>query len=132
MSSKYQREIEEILESAGEAAPPTPPRASRRRHGFFRLVWLYAKQSLSGDMWSITPGRVMLTGFVLLLTGVLVNAFVSGPIGYLGWVGLLVFIIGYGMVLARPPKIEKRWRGQVVDGPKQTWFERVRRRIKRG
>ena len=131
MSSKYQREIEEILESAGEAAPP-PPRASPRRHGFFRLVCLYAKQSLSGGLWSITPGRVMLTGFVLLLTGVLVNAFVSGPIGYLGWVGLLVFIIGYGMVLARPPKIEKRWRGQLVDGPKQTWFERVRRRIKRG
>ena len=131
MSSRYQREIEEILEGAGEVAPPKP-KTSRRRHGFFRLVWLYARQSLSGDMWSITPGRVMLTGFILLLVGVLVNAFASGPIGYLGWVGLLVFIIGYGMVLARPPKIEKRWRGQLIDDPKESWLERVRRRIRRG
>ena len=131
MSSRYQREIEEILESAGEVAPPKP-RTSRRRHGFFRLVWLYAKQSLTGGLWSITPGRVMLTGFVLLLTGVLLNAFVSGPIGYLGWAGLLVFIIGYGMVLVRPPKIEKRWRGQLVDAPKESWLDRVRRRIGRG
>ena len=130
MSTKYQREIEEILESAGEVAPPKP-KASRRRHGFFRLVWLYAKQSLRGGLWSLTPGRVMLVGFVLLLTGVLVNAFASGPIGYLGWLGLLVFIIGYGMVLARPPKIEKRWRGQVVEDREETWLDRVKRKIRR-
>ena len=131
MSSRYQREIEEILETAGEVGPPSP-RIPPRRYGLFRLVWLYTKQSLTGGLWSITPGRVMLMGFVLLLTGVLVNAFASGPIGYLGWVGLLVSIIGYGMVLAKPPKIEKRWRGQLIDAPKESWLERVRRRIRRG
>ena len=131
MSSRYQREIEEILESAGEVGP-SKPRISRRRYGFFRLVWLYAKQSLSGGLWSITAGRVMLTGFLLLLSGLLLQVFGLGTIGLLAWVGLLVFIIGYGMVLARPPKIEKRWRGQLTDDPKESWFGRVRRRIKRG
>ncbi len=74
----------------------------------------------------------MLTGFVLLLSGLLLQVFGLGTIGLLAWVGLLVFIIGYGMVLARPPKIEKRWRGQLTDDPKESWFGRVRRRIKRG
>ena len=130
MSSRYQREIEEILESAGEDAPPRPS-VSRRRLGFFRLVWMYAKQSLSGGFWSITPGRVMLAGFLLLLAGLVLQLFGLGVIGILAWAGLLVFIIGYGMALARPPKIEKRWRGQVVDDRQESWFERVRRRIGR-
>ena len=130
MSSRYQREIEEILESAGEVAPPKP-RKTPRRHGFFRLVWLYAKQSLRGGTWSITPGRVMLTGFVLLLTGLVLQVFGLGTIGLLAWAGLLVFIIGYGMVLARPPKIEKRWRGQLIDDQKESLFDRLRRKIGR-
>ncbi len=131
MSSRYQREIEEILESAGEVGPP--PRGNRpRRHGFFRLVWLYARQSLRGGFWSITPGRVMLTGFLLLLTGLALQVFGLGTLGLLAWAGLVVFIIGYGMVLARPPKVEKRWRGQIVDDRQESWFERMRRRIRRG
>ena len=130
MSSRYQREIEEILESAGESAPPKSQKTPRRQ-GFFRLVWLYAKQSLRGGTWSITPGRVMLTGFVLLLTGLVLQVFGLGTIGLLAWAGLLVFIIGYGMVLARPPKIEKRWRGQLIDDRKESLFDRLRRKIGR-
>ncbi len=130
MSSKYQREIEDILEKAGgleETAQPTykPPRQSVKR-----LVWLYVRQSLSGELWSISPGRVMLAGFVLLLTSLFVKAFVSGVSGPLALVALLVLIVGYGMMLVKPPTLEKRWRGQELDVSSDSWWNRLRRKLK--
>ncbi len=130
MSSKYQREIEEILENAGEVAAPRP-RRPRDRSGLIRTIWLYFKQSITGSPFSISPGRVMLAGFLLLIATLIVSPFVAGPIGFLGWAGLLLFIIGYGMVLARPPKIEKRWRGQPVDDRSQSLLDKARRIFRR-
>ena len=129
MSSKYQREIEDILEQAGEvgARPPSHP---PRGYSFRRLVWLYVKQLLGGKALSISPGRVMLVGFVLLLATLLVRPFVAGITGYLAWAGLLLFIIGYGMVLARPPRVDKRWRGKSIEDARGSWLERVRRMVR--
>ena len=141
MPSRYQREIEDILEKAGGWEPDPPKRAPKRhdrddgddgdRRSFRRLVWLYVKQSLSGRPLSITPGRVMLIGFVLLLSALIVVPFGFGVVGYIAWAGLIIFIIGYALVLARPPKIEKRWRGEVVDvdPSEQSWLERMRRKV---
>ena len=47
----------------------------------------------------------------------------------LAWGGLLLFIIGYGMFFVRPPKVENRWRGQVVDR-EDSWWDRLRRKLK--
>ena len=135
MSNKYQREIEEILQKAdgledgGRGSKRGP---SGRNMGFFRLVWLYVRQSLGGRFWSISPGRVMLVGFVLLLSALLVIPLVGGRAGLLGWAGLIVFIIGYGMVLARPPKVkmQKKWRGEPIEDD-ESWLDRIRRRISR-
>ena len=113
MPSRYQREIEDILEKAGEEGPRRRPQRARERRSLRQLVWLYVRQSLSGNLFSISPGRIMLLGFVLLLSFLLVRPFNGGVAGMLAWAGLIVFIIGYGMVLVRPPKIEKRWRGQL-------------------
>ena len=133
MPSRYQREIEDILEKAGEVGPKRPPRRSPNRRSFRQLVWLYVRQSLSGNLFSISPGRIMLLGFVLLLSFLLVRPFSAGVAGMLAWAGLIIFIIGYGMVLVRPPKIEKRWRGQSVEmkSPAGSWLDRIRRRITR-
>ncbi len=132
MSSKYQREIEDILEKSGGLGSEPPRREPKReRRSFRRLVWLYVKQSLSGRPLSITPGRVMLVGFVLLLSALIIGVFNLGALGIVAWAGLIIFIIGYAMVLARPPKIEKRWRGQTIDMNAQgeSWLERMRRKV---
>ena len=133
MPSRYQREIEDILEKAGEAGSKRPPRRPSDRRSFRKLVWLYVRQSLSGNLLSISPGRIMLLGFVLLLSFLLVRPFSAGVAGMLAWAGLIIFIVGYGMVLVRPPKIEKRWRGQSVEmePPGGSWLDRIRRRITR-
>ncbi len=130
MSSRYQREIEDILEKSGDLSPGKKRRAPNRR-SFRRLVWLYLKQMLGGRALSITPGRVMLIGFVLLLSMLLIMPFVAGVTGYLAWAGLLLFIIGYGMVLARPPRIEKRWRGESIEKANGSWLDRIRRKFGR-
>ena len=129
MSSKYQREIEEILQKAGDLGSTRRPRRAARQ-SLPQLVWLYVKRSLSGRLWSITPGRVMLFGLVVLLSSWVVGSFVGGVSGYLAWGGLLISIVGYGMVLAKPPARDKRWRGQPVDEPYESWWDRFRRRRK--
>ena len=130
MPSRYEQEIEDILEKAGDIGS-RPVRRVRNRSSFRQLVWVYVKQSLSGRLFSISPGRIMLIGFVLLLSFLVVRPFSAGIAGYVAWTGLIVFIVGYGLVLARPPKIEKRWRGETIqmDSPSGSWLDRVRRRI---
>ena len=144
MPSRYEREIEDILEKAGVAperggsASGSDARApkKRRSRSIRRLTWLYVKQSLSGGAWSFSPGRIMLIGVVLLLISLPMTWFASGVplLAFLPWVGLLLAIIGYGMALARPAKREKRWRGQLIEESEsrsriKTAFYRIRRKL---
>ena len=131
MSSKYQREIEEILEKSGDlGSTRAPNRPPEEKESLFRLVGLYIKNALSGERWSLSPGRVMLIGLLLLLSMLIVMQFVPGIPGLLAWAGLLIFIVGYGMVLAKPPKIEKRWRGQSMEENGESLWNRFLRRIR--
>ena len=129
MSSKYQREIEDILKKAGELES-SKPKHRPGRQSVRRLAWLYVRQSLSGELWSISPGRVMLIGLVLLLSTLLVRPFVGGVSVYLAWAGLLVLIVGYGMMLVKPPILEKRWRERPLDESPESWWDRLRRKLK--
>ena len=128
MSQKYQKEIEEILRRAGELAPVG--RGRRPRFGFWRLVWLYISRSLGGKLWSVSPGRVMLTAVSLLLLALIFSKMVPGLGGPLALAGLLLFVVGYGMFFVKPPKIEKRWRGQPVDDSGDSWWDRLRQKLK--
>ncbi len=140
MSSRYEREIEDILEKAGGFGPAPSgggPKKPRSRN-VVRLAWLYVRQSVSGKPWSVSPGRVMLVGFALLLSTLLVMPFVDGVAGYLAWAGLLLCVIGYGMFLARPSSgggVEKHWRGRRVESERRSRLmsalNRVRRRFSR-
>ena len=131
MSSKYQREIEEILEKSGDlGSTRAPNRPPEEKESLFRLVGLYIKNALSGNLWSLSPGRVMLIGLLLLFSMLIVMQFVPGIPGLLAWAGLLIFIVGYGMVLAKPPKIEKRWRGQSMEENGESLWNRFLRRIR--
>ena len=130
MSSKYQREIEEILEKSGDLGPSKKPKRKPDKESLFKLAGLYVKQALSGKLWSLSPGRVMLIGLLLLLSMLIVMQFVPGIPGLLAWAGLLIFIVGYGMVLAKPPKVEPRWRGQPMELRGDSLWSRIRRRLR--
>ena len=131
MSERYRREIEEILKQAGELEPAG--RGGKPRQNIWRLIWLYVRQSLGGKSWSPSPGRVMLIAVSLLLSALIVRAAVPGGLGLVGplaWIGLILFIVAYAMFFVKPPKIEKRWRGQPLDDSGDPWWNRLRRKQK--
>ena len=126
--SRYQKEIEEILRQAGDIEDVGPRKPGRR--SLLRLVRANVGQSLGGKAWSISPGRVMLFAGVMLLAALLIRPAVSGLVAPLALAGLLLFIVGYGMAFARPSKIQKRWRGQPIEQDQDSWWDRMRRRIR--
>lgn len=130
MPERYQREIEDILQQAGDLGSGNGKGGPSR--SFPRLVWLQLVRSLSGKPWSISPGRVMLTAVVLLLSALLMGALVPGLASPVAWAGLVLFIVGYAMFFIRPARggLEKRWRGQPMDYDRDTWWNRLRRRIR--
>ncbi len=128
MSERYKREVEEILQQAGELR--SEGNAGARRPSLLRLVRLHLAQSLGGKTLSLSPGRVMLFGLLLLLSALISQAFFAGLVGILAWAGLIFLIVGYGMFFTRPPRIEKRWRGQQIDYDGESWWGRVRRKIR--
>ena len=130
MPDRYRIEIEEILRQAGEVGPPERPKRSGR--SIPRTIWLYVKQSLGGKGWSLAPGRIMLIGVSLILAAAIMPGMVpvSGLGMLLGLGGLLLFIVGYAMLVVKPPNIEKRWRGQPIDDVGKSWWGRLRRKLK--
>ena len=132
MPERYKREIEEILRQAGEVS--SGGRGQRPRGGIPRVLWRQLIDSLGGKGWSITPGRVMLAAVCLLLSAAIVRAFAPGFVGLLFWAGLILFIVGYAMFFMRPksmPKsIEKRWRGRPVEDREESWWQRLRRKVR--
>ena len=128
MSERYQREIEEILEEAGDLEPARP--RFGRGPSFWRLVRAYIGQSLRGNRWSLSPGRVMLIAVSLLLAALVLRGALPGIVGPLAWAGLLLFIVGYGLFFVKPPKIEKRWRGQTLESGGESLWTKFRRRMK--
>lgn len=116
MPQKYQREIEEILQQAGDMGLADPPKR-RQKLGFGRLAWEYFKQSIGGSAFSITPGRIMLGAVLILLAALVLNLATPGfgIVGILAWVGFILFIVGYAMFFIRPKPVQKRWRGDVIE-----------------
>ncbi len=130
MSERYQREIEEILQEAGDLE--SAGGRTGARPSFWLLARSYIAQSLGGKRWALSPGRVMLVAVSLLLAALVLRSALPGVgvVGPLAWAGLLLFIVGYGLFFIKPPKIEKRWRGQPLDEGGESLWSRLRRRIK--
>jgi ABC-type nickel/cobalt efflux system permease component RcnA len=72
----------------------------------------------------------MLAAVVVLLLAVVAGSITSGLAPLLGFAGLLLFIVGYAMFFIKPPKTEKRWRGQPIEYDDSLW-SRLRRRLGR-
>ena len=127
MPEKYQDEIEEILKKVGEVAPGNTPK---------EVDWPLEDRSTllkdspparspnQGSMgrWpSLTPGKIMLTGVVVFLVGII---FFQPLI----WLGLGMLVVAYLLYFVSPRSgsDEKRWRGRVVVEPRTAW-QRVKR-----
>ncbi len=126
MPERYREEIEEILRQAGELAPPQPRR--RSGPGIWGLIGLYVRQSLGGRLLSISPGRIMAAALIILLLALVFGRMGPGIGAPLALAALLLFIVGYAWVFLKPPKIEKRWRGQPIDDDTGSWRDRLGRR----
>jgi hypothetical protein len=74
----------------------------------------------------------MLVAVTLLLAALVLRSALPGigVVGPLAWAGLLLFIVGYGLFFIKPPKIEKRWRGEPLEDDSESLWSRLRRRIK--
>ncbi|MDA1129215.1 MAG: hypothetical protein O2913_11040 [Chloroflexi bacterium] len=134
MSDKYQQEIEEILKSAGEVAPgevvgemerplDDRPKALQQSSRPNNSTAPYSPRS----RWpTITPGKILMTGlFVFIVTALL-------QIWVLIWVGLALLVVGYLLFFVTPRSInvEKRWRGESLEDPPESPWNRLKRWMK--
>jgi hypothetical protein len=134
MSDKYQQEIEEILRNAGEVAPdeavgemerPLDDRPKALRQASNAKTTQVA-DSPRGRWPTITPGKILLTGlFVFIVTALL-------QIWVLIWVGLALLVVGYLLFFVTPRSIsvEKRWRGESLEDPPESPWNRFKRWMK--
>jgi hypothetical protein len=134
MQDKYQKEIEEILKNAGEDAPEESGREAEKPFEYRpRAVRQAAEANRPAPSFSptsrfpsITPGKILLAGLVVIIISAL-----SG-MWPLIWVGLGLLVLGYLLFFITPRNIsmEKRWRGESLeDAPESPW-DRFKRWIK--
>ncbi len=132
MSNKYQKEIEEILKNAGEVAPDESVREKEKpledRPRAVRQASRPNKDPVfsRGRFPSITPGKILLTGLIVFIVTALLQIWV------LIWVGLALLVVGYLLFFVTPRNIaiEKRWRGESIEDPPESPWERFKRWIK--
>ena len=123
MGKRYEREIEDILKQAGEAAP------RRNSVNLPALVWRSAVRPLRDRSVAFSPGRLMLAGVVFLLATLLFHTFLPWTVAPLAVAGVVLFVVGYGMFFVKPrSRHEKRWRGKVIeDDDPPIWSRRPKR-----
>ena len=133
MPEKYQDEIEEILKRAGEAPPSEPSQEGEQRRAVDRGPRpIRASQEAPAPRpnyrWPlprISPGKVMLTGAIVLIAGIWFWPLI--------WVGLVLLAVSYLLFFVTPRSIssEKFWRGRPV-GEVQSPWNRIKNWLKSG
>ena len=122
MSSKYEKEIEEILKRAEDVLPKDrsePATKEPEKVGSSRLSRL-----TGGRGFKISAGKLMLASFALLLLAMIVGATGIGNVVYLVVAGLILFVIAYALFFVRPSPpsgYEKRWRGRLIEDRPPSW-----------
>ncbi len=128
MSDKYMKEIEEILRQAEDSLPKdrvrSPSGAPKTVGGPLGRV--------SGKI-RITPGKLMLGSFALLLLALIMSLAGVGSVVHLVVAGLVLFVIAYALFFVRPggsfSSYEKRWRGRPIED-RLTVVDRLKRWLK--
>ena len=128
MSDKYMKEIEEILKQAEDSLPKdrvrSPSGTPKTVGGPLGRV--------SGKI-RITPGKLMLGSFALLLLALIMSLAGVGSVVHLVVAGLVLFVIAYALFFVRPggsfSSYEKRWRGRPIE-ERLTVVDRLKRWLK--
>ena len=102
MSDKYVREIEEILKGVESNADPKAKLSKGRSAPM-------ESQRLISDGFSvrtrefikITPKRLILLGIVVLVVAMILNLVISEWISSLVWLGLVLFVVAYGLLFIK-------------------------------
>lgn len=134
MTSKYEREIREILEKMDEFVPPPSlqQRVGNRVRGRW---WRWRNQPRRG--WSFAPGQLMLTALALIVASFVLRFFPFGGLlaTVVGLAGVILFVVAFILSLTargRYGNREQRWRGRPIDVPRDNpladWFRRLFRR----
>ena len=131
MPERYKDEIEDILRQAEgvlsqeRTEPPTPMRRNRR------YVLRLPKIGPVGGWPPISAGKVMLAALALFLAAMVLKA-TSGPVMLFVWIGLALFVVAYIMFFSRPRslRVEKRWRGRLVEDESSDLWGRLKRWLK--
>ena len=126
MPEKYRDEIEEILRKAGEAATSKtskdtePHPEDRPREPLATRQDPKPGNRPSQGLPTITPGKLMLAGVIVLLIGV--------KFWPLIWVGLAMLVGAYLMYFVSPRSVnvEKRWRGRSVEDAPGSYWNRLK------
>lgn len=127
MAERYQREIEEILEEAGERPPARPPKRARpprrrpaRRERGYSLV--------------PTPGRIAFAGAAAIAAALALNLLDAPGATIFLWAGVALLVAAYAAYFMKPRRtVERRWRGQLMDAPPEPGpLSRLWRRITGG
>ena len=127
MPEKYQDEIEEILRKVAEVAPPDTSKEVDRPLEDRSTLLKDSRPERSpnngkvGRWPSLTPGKIMLTGVIVFLVGII---FFQPLI----WLGLGMLVVAYLLYFVSPRSgsEEKLWRGRVVVERRTAW-QRVKR-----
>jgi hypothetical protein len=81
----------------------------------------------------ISPSKLMLGSFGLLLLALILGFAGVGSVVYLVVAGLVLFVIAYALFFVRPggslASYEKRWRGRPIED-RQTMIDRLKRWLK--
>ena len=127
MVDKYKKEIEEILEQAGEATNVQQEKQhwEELSPSLSGLLWLYASKCARNKIRSVRSGSTMVMGVVFIGLALVLGRIIPGLGIALGVGGILLFLLSYSVFFIRPNKAEKRWRGQVIR-PNLSWWKRLR------
>ncbi|MEX0800198.1 MAG: hypothetical protein WD379_03155 [Dehalococcoidia bacterium] len=134
MSSKLERDIDEVLAKI-ERFPPRRPLASRIRRSIGNAFEGFGR-ALGGIRWpNISIGQVLLVGLLIVVIGYVFGDSIGGP-SLVRWMiigGILTFVIAFVLSLRRQSSSrlpEKRWRGETLDldSGGEPWWKRWRGR----
>lgn len=134
MSSKLERDIDEVLAKI-EKFPPRRPLASRIRRSISNAFGGLGR-TLSGiQRPNISIGQVLLVGLLIVVIGYVFGDSIGGA-SLVRWMiigGILLFVFAFVLSLRRQSSSrvpEKRWRGETLDldSGGEPWWKRWRSR----
>ena len=129
MPSRYEREIEELLRKI-EGLPPKKSWSERIQEKLTARVEGY-RSNLSRQLRTLTLGKMMAGALVLLLLAFWLRSHQGlATILLLSSVGLFAYAYLSSFSRRRYPRVEKRWRGNLIELPRRTsypWTSLVRK-----